>query len=55
MDSALDQAASLSVKISLEIEKDLQISYNKNVEVATNCHFTIRFINLCTEDRSFCN
>jgi len=41
MDSALGQAASFPVKISLESKQDLQSSYNKNVDVATNCNFTI--------------
>jgi hypothetical protein len=55
MDNALGQAARLSVKISLENKQDQQSSYNKSVEVATNCHFMTRFIKFCTEDRSFFN
>jgi len=41
MESALSQTATLSVKISLESKQDLQISHNKNVEIATICHFAI--------------
>jgi len=41
MESALRQTATYSVKISLESKQVLQISHNKNVEIATNCHFTI--------------
>jgi hypothetical protein len=55
MDSALGQVATLSVIISLESKENLQSSYNKNVEVATNRHFTIRFVKFCTEERSFFN
>jgi D-arabinose 5-phosphate isomerase GutQ len=55
MDSALGQAASLSLKISLENKQDLQSSYNTNVEVATNCHFTACFVKFCAEERRFFN
>jgi len=55
MDSALGQAAILSVKISLESKQDLQSSYNKNMEVATNCHFRICFIKFCKEEKSIFN